>query len=75
MVNKQGSYTAKLPTQVKSNKKNKNVSIDHTQELRKCPNCSKRRMLIKYQYKNPENGLLYKYSRCANCEYSNYIPL
>ena len=69
MVNKQGSTKTKLPTQYKSKKK---VSIDGN-EFRRCPNCSKRKLLIKHQYE--KEGKYYKYSRCANCEYTNYIPL
>jgi len=71
MTNKQGSTKTKLPTQYKT--KNKNVSIDGTQELRRCPNCNKRKLLIKHQYE--KEGKYYKYSRCSNCAYSNYIPL
>jgi len=75
MTNKQGSTTTKLPTQFRSSHKKgkaKNISIDGD-ELRRCPNCSKRKMLIKHQYE--KEGKYYKYSRCGNCEYVNYIPL
>ena len=74
MVNKQGSYKTKLPTQYKRSKKNRNVSIDGTEELRRCPTCSKRKMLIKHNYKTSnEDDKIYKYSHCQNCQYTNYV--
>ena len=75
MVNKQGSTTVRLPTSYRSSFKKgkaKNVSIDGN-ELRRCPNCAKKKLLIKPNYKKDEN--YYKYSHCSNCQYSNYIPL
>ena len=73
MVTKTGAYKTKLPTQYRSKyKKKKNVSIDGD-ELRRCPNCAKTKLLIKHQYE--KEGKFYKYSRCKNCEYTNYIEI
>jgi ssDNA-binding Zn-finger/Zn-ribbon topoisomerase 1 len=76
MVNKQGSTTTTLPTQYRSSykkgKKKKNVSIDN-EEIRRCPNCNRTKMLVKPRY--TKDGKDYKYSHCKNCDYANYIPL
>lgn len=70
-------YRTRLPTSAKS-KKNNDVSIDGD-FLKRCPNCSKRKMLIKHNYRrtdeNINDGKLYKYSHCKNCDYTNYIPI
>lgn len=78
MTNKQGGTTVRLPTQYRSSYKKKKVSIDQTEEIRRCPNCSKTKLLVKHRYKKPDDEKYYKYSKCQNqplCNYSNYIPL
>lgn len=74
MVTKSGQFKTSLPTQYRTKKGQKKslISIDND-ELRRCPNCSKRKMLVKHNYKKDDE--FYKYSRCGNCEYTNYIPI
>lgn len=76
MVNKQGSYKTKLPTQYrsKSTTKKKKVLKKEGDKLNytivKCPVCNKRKMQ-KYDFKQEINNELVHINECKNCKFIN----
>jgi hypothetical protein len=73
MVNRDGQFKTRLPTQYRTNKSKKKILKKEGDKLNyqiiKCVICSKKKM-EKYDLKDP-NGQTITINKCKNCKFTN----
>jgi hypothetical protein len=73
MVNRDGQFKTRLPTQYKTNKSKKKILKQEGDKLNyqiiKCVVCAKKKM-EKYDLKDPK-GELITINKCRNCKFTN----